>query len=221
MNPEMFHDALNYIDDDMILAVDKLRHKKKSKIVFRRLVSVAACVCIVAISVFGIEHMNKIKEDTPLDENFETSGDKGDIPPATNNSQSTDNQPPIADESVPAEDQEKDETSVCYDESAPAEDDPPMGEAPPADEAPPAEEAPETHFPETADDMLILTVTEIAENGFKGYVVCQNAVYDPYERITVVYDGRETPAEGETVDVYFSEYNGNTVYAKRIFIVKE
>ena len=32
MNPEMFHDALNHIDDDMILAVEKLRHKKKSKV---------------------------------------------------------------------------------------------------------------------------------------------------------------------------------------------
>lgn len=215
MNPETLHDALNYIDDDMILAVDKLRHKKKSKIVFRRLVSVAACVCIVAISAFGIEHMNKIKEDTPLDENFETSVDKGDIPP------------PIADESTPAEDREKDETSFSAEETAPAEeippkeDDPPVGEAPPVDEAPPAEEAPEMYFPETADDMLILTVTEITENGFKGYVVCQNAVYDPYERIAVVYDGREQPAKGETVDVYFSEYNGNTVYAERIFIVKE
>ncbi|MBO7738028.1 MAG: hypothetical protein J6S77_04900, partial [Clostridia bacterium] len=94
MNAEKLHDALNYLDDSMILETDKLRHKKKKTVIFRRFISVAACICIVATTVFGIGHMRSIKENSPLDENFETSQNNGDIPPAPENSQSTENQPP-------------------------------------------------------------------------------------------------------------------------------
>ena len=223
MNAEKLHDALNYLDDSMILETDRLRHKKKKTVIFRRFISVAACICIVATTVFGIGHMRSIKENSPLDENFETSQNKGDIPHAPENSQSTENQPPAADESAPAEDQEKDENfeskeefspeeeSATEEESAPAEEMPPLEEDPPAEEAP----------PENTENRLVLKITDITENGFKGCVKDETGIFEKDQTITVIYKGEEQPKEGATVCVYFIEYEKNTVTAESILIVKE
>lgn len=55
MSAEQLHDALNYLDDDMIEAVENLRSRKKKIPVFR-IAAVAACLCLLAgvgISQFG------------------------------------------------------------------------------------------------------------------------------------------------------------------------
>lgn len=235
MNAEKLHDALNYLDDSMILETDKLRHRKKKTVIFRRFVSCAACICLIATAVFGIGHMRSIRENTPFDENFEVSKDKGDTPPTLDNiDPSQDPAPPAeesesADESVPAQDQEKDEVSESIEESAPTdellpeEDFPPVEDAPPTEESPPAEEAPsdEKNEPERNIYKLVVKVTHITEDGFKGYVRNKNDIYDINEYVTVINEEREKPIKGDTVDVYFSEYDGYTVYAERIFIVKE
>ena len=235
MNAEKLHDALNYLDDSMILETDKLRHRKKKTVIFRRFVSCAACICLIATAVFGIGHMRSIRENTPFDENFEVSKDKGDTPPTLDNiDPSQDPDPPAeesesADESVPAQDQEKDEVSESIEESAPTdellpeEDFPPVEDAPPTEESPPAEEAPsdEKNEPERNIYKLVVKVTHITEDGFKGYVRNKNDIYDINEYVTVINEEREKPIKGDTVDVYFSEYDGYTVYAERIFIVKE
>lgn len=241
MNAEKLHDALNYLDDSMILETDKLRHRKKKTVIFRRFVSCAACICLIATAVFGIGHMRSIKENTPFDENFEVSKDKGDTPPTFDNSDpSQDPAPPAeesesADESVPAQDQEKDEVSESIEESAPAderlpedsapadewmpdEDFPPVDQVPPAEEAPPEEDAEED---EEKTYKLVIKVVQITTDGFKGYVRNKNDIYDINEYVTVINEEREKPIKGDTVDVYFSEYDGYTVYAERIFIVKE
>lgn len=244
MNAEKLHDALNYLDDSMILETDRLRHKKKKTVIFRRFISIAACICIVATTVFGIGHMRSIKENSPLDENFETSQNNGDIPPAPENSQSTENQPPApdnsdpsynpappTDESAPEKDPEQDENSESAEESAstdeglpeesaPAEEMPPLEEDPPAEEAPPAEET----TPEEDDKKtykLVIKVVQITTDGFKGYVRNKNDIYDINEYVTVINEEREKPIKGDMVDVYFYEYDGYTVYAERIFVVKE
>lgn len=53
MNSEKFHDALNYLDDDMIEAVGKLRTKGKTNITRLRIASVAAGCFIALLSVFA------------------------------------------------------------------------------------------------------------------------------------------------------------------------
>ena len=237
MNAEKLHDALNYLDDSMILETDKLRHRKKKTVIFRRFVSCAACICLIATAVFGIGHMRSIRENTPFDENFEVSKDKGDTPPTLDNiDPSYDPAPPAeesesADESVPAQDQEKDEVSESIeesastdellpedsapaDESAPEDEGPPVEDAPPSEEAPPEEDEEETY-------KLVIKVVQITTDGFKGYVKNKNDIYDINEYVTVINEEREKPIKGDTVDVYFSEYDGYTVYAERIFIVKE
>ena len=236
MNAEKLHDALNYLDDSMILETDKLRHKKKKTVIFRRFISVAACICIVATTVFGIGHMRSIKENSPLDENFETSQNNGDIPPAPENSQSTENQPPApdnsdpsynpappTDESAPEKDPEQDENSESAEESAstdewvPEEESAPAEEMPPLEEDPPADAAP----PENTENRLVLKITDITENGFKGCVKDENGIFEKDQTITVIYKGEEQPKEGATVCVYFIEYEKNTVTAESILIVKE
>lgn len=58
MNIENIHDALNLLDDDMLEAVDKLRNEKTQitklhrKNMWVRWGAVAACLCIVAVSVY-------------------------------------------------------------------------------------------------------------------------------------------------------------------------
>lgn len=237
MNAEKLHDALNYLDDSMILETDKLRHRKKKTVIFRRFVSCAACICLIATAVFGIGHMRSIRENTPFDENFEVSKDKADTPPTFDNSEpSHDPAPPAeesesADESVPAQDQEKDEVSesieesaptdeLMPEESAPADESAPEDEGPPEEDAPPSEEAP----PEEDEEKtykIVIKVVQITTDGFKGYVRNKNDIYDINEYVTVINEEREKPIKGDTVDVYFSEYDGYTVYAERIFIAKE
>ena len=218
MNAEKLHDALNYLDDSMILETDRLRHKKKKTVIFRRIISVAACICIVATASFGIEHIRNLRDNSPLEENIETpdQDEEGDIPPAPENSTLNDDLPPISDESAPSVDEEKDETSESYENSAPADESAPKDECPPAEEAPPSEEA-----PEDKEHQIVLTVTEITENGFKGYITDRNDIYDPNTDVTVIYKGEKLPETGDTVYVYFFGYDKTTVYAERIFFVKE
>lgn len=238
MNAEKLHDALNYLDDSMILETDKLRHRKKKTVIFRRFVSCAACICLIATAVFGIGHMRSIRENTPFDENFEVSKDKADTPPTLDNSDPSDDPAPpaeeseSADESVPAQDQEKDEVSesieesaptdeLMPEESAPADESAPEDEGPPVEDAPPSEEAPPEEAPEDKEHQIVLTVTEITENGFKGYITDRNDIYDSNTDVTVIYKGEKLPETGDTVYVYFFGYDKTTVYAEQIFIVKE
>lgn len=55
MNQDLFFDAMDYIDDNMIEAVDALRSRKKptANRAWIRWASAAACVCIVAGGVFA------------------------------------------------------------------------------------------------------------------------------------------------------------------------
>lgn len=59
MNIDNIHDALNLLDDDMIEAVDKLRNEKTQiikmhrKNTWIRWVSIAACMCLVLVSVYA------------------------------------------------------------------------------------------------------------------------------------------------------------------------
>lgn len=55
MNQDLFFDAMDYIDDDMIEAVDALRTKKKPAVnrTWIRWASAAACVCIVMGGIFA------------------------------------------------------------------------------------------------------------------------------------------------------------------------
>ena len=53
MNSEKFHDALNYLDDDMIEAAEKLRTKGKTNTIRLRIVSVAAGCFIALLSVIA------------------------------------------------------------------------------------------------------------------------------------------------------------------------
>ena len=92
----------------------------------------------------------------------------------------------------------------------------PEDEGPPLEEAPPSEEA-----PEDKEHQIVLTVTEITENGFKGYITDKNDIYDSNTDVTVIYKGEKLPESCYTVYVYFFVYDKTTVYAKRIFIVKE
>lgn len=48
MNTEQLHDGLNYLDDDLIEAVDTLRSRKKKKLPLLRIAGLAACVCLLA-----------------------------------------------------------------------------------------------------------------------------------------------------------------------------
>ncbi len=210
MNAEKLHDALNYLDDSMILETDKLRHKKKKTVIFRRFVSIAACICIVATAVFGIGHMRSIKE-TPIVENFETSQDKGDTPPTLEDSEPNNDPAPPADENAPEKDPEQNENSESVEESASTD------EWMPDEDIPPAEEAP----PEDTEYRLVLKITDITENGFKGCVKDENGIFEKDQRITVIYKGEEQPKEGATVYVYFIEYEKNNVTAESILIVKE
>jgi len=96
----------------------------------------------------------------------------------------------------------------------PDEDFPPVDQVPPAEETPPEEDDEKTY-------KLVIKVVQITTDGFKGYVRNKNDIYDINEYVTVINEEREKPIKGDTVDVYFSEYDGYTVYAERIFIVKE
>lgn len=53
MNPEKLHDALNQLPDDLIAAADALRQRKKTPLVWKRLVPVAACFVLVLGALYA------------------------------------------------------------------------------------------------------------------------------------------------------------------------
>lgn len=96
MNQDKIHDALNLLDDDMIEVVENLRNKTKNKRKNKwiRYLSVAACICIVLVGVFGVGNLIKLqleggkKHSNGLSNNFGNlgndknhiiKGEKGDV----------------------------------------------------------------------------------------------------------------------------------------------
>ena len=69
MSIENIHDALGFLDDDMIEEVDKLRNdvkeqKKwtsKMKVIWMRWISVAACLCIIAVGVYVLDNVGVLQ----------------------------------------------------------------------------------------------------------------------------------------------------------------
>lgn len=69
MSIENIHDALGFLDDDMIEEVDKLRNdvkeqKKwtsKRKVIWMRWISVAACLCIIAVGVYVLDNVGVLQ----------------------------------------------------------------------------------------------------------------------------------------------------------------
>lgn len=68
MNPEKLHDALNLLEDDLILPVERLREKKR---VFRwrHVGALAACVavCVLGLYGFGLLDRTKTNDTAPED----------------------------------------------------------------------------------------------------------------------------------------------------------
>lgn len=70
MNIDNIHDALNYLDDDMIEAVDNLRkeksqYKTSQKVAWVRWASVAACFCLIAASVYATAELELLQLGGP------------------------------------------------------------------------------------------------------------------------------------------------------------
>lgn len=64
MSLDDMHDALNLLDDDMVEAVDALRsRKKKRKVHWVRWISLAACLCIAVISLYGVGRLFSTQND--------------------------------------------------------------------------------------------------------------------------------------------------------------
>lgn len=84
MNVHNLHDALNQIDDELIEEVDKLRTKpKRNKRVWQRLLAVAACLCIVTVSVLAVRELRPIPSDddsTPITSQVENRPANADAP---------------------------------------------------------------------------------------------------------------------------------------------
>ncbi len=207
MNAEKLHDALNYLDDGMILETDKLRHRKKKTVIFRRFISAAACVCLVAAAVFGIGHMRNIKDAPPFDENFEVSQNDAYTPPL-----------PEYEASEPAPDESSPHNNDTIEESSPEEGIPPEN---PNESASAPEDAPAEAPPAESTAPVVLEVTEITENGFKGKVKEKCGIFEEGREITVVYDGDVNIKKGDTVNVYWDEYKENTVTAESVSVIKE
>ena len=82
MNQDLFFDAMDYIDDDMIEAVDALRTKKKPSVnrTWLRWASAAACVCIVLGGVFVVSRFYNMKsypESDGMDNEMMAQGTDG------------------------------------------------------------------------------------------------------------------------------------------------
>lgn len=64
MSLDDMHDALNLLDDDMVEAVDALRYnRKKRKVHWARWISLAACLCIGVISLYGAGRLFATQND--------------------------------------------------------------------------------------------------------------------------------------------------------------
>lgn len=62
MKPDKIHDALNLINDEWIEAVEKLRSNRKRKKIwyenFREILVVAACLCLMLLGIYSVDHFN-------------------------------------------------------------------------------------------------------------------------------------------------------------------
>ena len=81
MNSQSIHDALNMIDDDMLDEVYNLRCRKKINRITINIISVAACICLIAISLSSLKFFisnDSVKGNEPggVTEEY-TSKDKG------------------------------------------------------------------------------------------------------------------------------------------------
>ncbi|MBQ8401838.1 MAG: hypothetical protein IJX14_07915, partial [Clostridia bacterium] len=82
MNQELFFDAMEYIDEDMLEAVDALRTGKKTDMnrTWIRRTSAAACVCIVLGGIFAasrFHHLKSYPESTGMDNGILSEGADG------------------------------------------------------------------------------------------------------------------------------------------------
>jgi len=70
MNTDLIFDALDYIDDDMLEAVDALRAKKKvnPNRIWMRYASVAACLCVIIGAVYLLDRTGMIDTSEVADE---------------------------------------------------------------------------------------------------------------------------------------------------------
>ncbi|MBE6686179.1 MAG: hypothetical protein E7591_03000 [Ruminococcaceae bacterium] len=57
MRPEKLHDALNYLDDDLIISADKRRRNRdEDKRIWFRIIPAAACFCLILTGVLVARH---------------------------------------------------------------------------------------------------------------------------------------------------------------------
>lgn len=63
MRPDKLHDALNYIDDDLIESADRRRSTNSKKAWFR-IIPVAACLCIILTGILAAQHKGIFHKDS-------------------------------------------------------------------------------------------------------------------------------------------------------------
>ena len=84
MNAHNLHDALNELDSGLIEEVDQLRSKpKRQKRVWQRLLAVAACLGIVAVSMLAVRELRPIPsgdDSTPITSQIENRPANADSP---------------------------------------------------------------------------------------------------------------------------------------------
>lgn len=56
MMPDKLHDALNYLDDDLIESADRRRRSTDSKKVLLRIIPAAACLCIILTGILTAQY---------------------------------------------------------------------------------------------------------------------------------------------------------------------
>lgn len=68
MNPEKLHDALNLLEDDLIIPVERLREKKRT---FRwhYVGAMAACLAVCALGLYGFGLLDRAKSNETAPEN--------------------------------------------------------------------------------------------------------------------------------------------------------
>ncbi len=84
MNAHNLHDALNELDNELIEEVDQLRSKPKhQRRIWQRLLAVAACLGIVAVSILAVRELHLIPSDgnsTPITSQIENRPANADAP---------------------------------------------------------------------------------------------------------------------------------------------
>lgn len=68
MNPEKLHDALNLLEDDLIIPAEQLREKKRT-FRWRYAAALAACLAVCALGLYGFGLLDRTKTNDTAPEN--------------------------------------------------------------------------------------------------------------------------------------------------------